>query len=75
MEKIMEKYIDIQIPKNFMNCAVTVSNHFIADTNDINNWDTLKFPLPEPKNKWEIYSYFNDTVEQQIKYVKLIDRF
>jgi len=42
----MKKFIEIRIPKGFMNCDVTIDNNFIADTNDSENWDTLKFPLP-----------------------------
>jgi len=41
------KYIDIKIPNGFMNIGITKDNYFIADTNDSNNWDTIKFPLPE----------------------------
>lgn len=58
--EIKEK-IEIKIPKGYMNCGVTLDNHFIADTNDSFNWDTLKFPLP--KGKWCIHSYKeNNTV-------------
>lgn len=35
-----------------MNVGVSVDNHLIADTNDSQNWDTLKFPLPA--GKWRI---------------------
>jgi len=48
--------IEVQIPKNFMNCGISINNNFIADTNDSQNWDTLSFPLPKPKYKWNIYS-------------------
>ena len=48
------KSIKIELPKGFMNIAVTTDNHFIADTNDSENWDTLKFPLPE--GTWVIQS-------------------
>lgn len=44
--------LTIKLPKGFMNCGVTTDNHFIADTNDSQNWDTLKFPLP--KGEWSI---------------------
>jgi len=37
-----------------MNTGISTCNHFIADTNDSANWDTLKFPLP--KGKWSIQS-------------------
>ena len=46
--------IEIEIPKGFMNVAVTLNNLFIADTNDSQNWDTLKFPLPD--GKWSVFS-------------------
>jgi hypothetical protein len=44
----------IEMPKGYMNTEVSICNHFIADTNDSSNWDTLKFPLP--KGKWSIKS-------------------
>ena len=49
----------------FMNVGVTVGNFLIADTNDSNNWDTLKFPLPKPKFKWhKVSTRLNDnTIE------------
>jgi len=56
----MKKFIEIRIPKGFMNCSVTIDNNFIADTNDSENWDTLKFPLP--KGKWSIHSYKDSTI-------------
>jgi len=59
---MMVRTIELIIPNNFMNTAVTISNDFTADTNDSANWDTLKFPLPEPKGKWEIYSIKNKSV-------------
>ena len=40
------------MPKGFMNTGISICNHFIADTNDSSNWDTIKFPLP--KGKWSI---------------------
>ena len=46
------KTIDVEIPIGFMNCGISTCNHFIADTNDSTNWDTIKFPLP--KGKWSI---------------------
>ncbi len=46
------KLLEIKLPKGFMNTAVTIDNNFIADTNDENGWDTLKFPLP--KGRWAI---------------------
>jgi hypothetical protein len=42
------------MPKGYMNTEVSICNHFIADTNDSSNWDTIKFPLP--KGKWSIKS-------------------
>lgn len=56
----MKKFIEIRIPKGFMNCDVTINNNFIADTNDSENWDTLKFPLP--KGKWSIHSYKDNNI-------------
>lgn len=44
--------LTIEIPKGFMNTGISTCNHFIADTNDSSNWDTIKFPLP--KGKWSI---------------------
>lgn len=58
----------IELPKGFMNVGITPTNHLIADTNDSQNWDTLKFPLPQPVYKWQIYSYKDD-----YKLVILID--
>ncbi len=46
--------IEIELPKGYMNVAVTNDNHITSDTNDSSNWDTLKFPLP--KGKWNIHS-------------------
>jgi len=46
--------IDVEYPRGWSNCGVSISNHFIADTNDSTNWDTLKFPLPKAKYKWQI---------------------
>ena len=42
------KTIEVEIPKGFFNCGVSVCNHFIADTNNSADWRTLKFPLPKP---------------------------
>ena len=44
--------LTIEMPKGFMNTGISTCNHFIADTNDSSNWDTIKFPLP--KGKWSI---------------------
>ncbi len=49
-----EKELIIEMPKGYMNTEVSICNHFIADTNDSSNWDTIKFPLP--KGKWSIKS-------------------
>jgi len=46
--------IVIEMPKGFMNTGISTCNHFIADTNDSTNWDTIKFPLP--KGNWSIQS-------------------
>lgn len=63
------RVIDIYIPRNFFNCAISTCGSFIADTNDSENWNKIKFPLP--KGKWEIHSY-NHNYESKI--VRLIDR-
>lgn len=47
------KTLDIKIPRNFMNCAITIDNYFVADTNNSKEWDTLRFPLPD--GKWHIH--------------------
>ena len=53
-----KRTLNVEIPKGFYNCDVTTCNHFIADTNDSDNWKTLKFPLPKPRGrKWEISRY------------------
>ena len=54
------KTLLVKIPKGFMNTAVTSDNHFIADTNDSANWNTLKFPLP--KGRWSIMSIYKQDV-------------
>lgn len=56
--------IDVEFPAGWSNCAVTVNNYFIADTNDSSNWDTIKFPLPKPKYKWQIRCY-GDTLDRK----------
>ena len=56
--KVMK--IEIELPKGFMNIAVTKDNFLIADTNDSSNWDTLKIPLPE--GEWVIHSVFGKVV-------------
>jgi len=68
----METFIDIELPKNFMNVGITASNYLIADTNNSENWDTLKFPLP--KGKWSIHSFSTKPgFEDQKTILKLID--
>ena len=67
------KTIDIVIPIGFMNCGVSTCNNFIADTNNSAKWDTLKFPLPKPKYKWNIKCYKGDMDKPEKKTVVLID--
>jgi len=68
--KQKSKVIELEIPKDFYNCGISVWNYFIADTNDSQNWQTIKFPLPEPfGEKWEILEYANS---KNNKIVKLI---
>lgn len=52
------RFLEIKIPTNFMNTGISVDNIFFADTNDSENWDTLRFPLPWPEDgkKWKIES-------------------
>lgn len=73
--KKRKRYVNVQIPRNFMNCSITNNNHFIADTNDSQKWDTLKFPLPKAKNKWEIASYWSHIDDPTKKNVKLVDYY
>ena len=67
------KTIDVEIPIGFMNCRISTCNNFIADTNNVANWDTLKFPLPKPKYKWNIKAYKGDINKPQKQTVELID--
>lgn len=67
------KTIDVEIPIGFMNCGISTCNNFIADTNDGANWDTLKFPLPKPKYKWNIKCYKGNINKPEKKTVVLID--
>jgi hypothetical protein len=46
------KTIKIIIPEEYMNCAVTVGNHFMCDTN--NSKKPGVFITPLPKGKWSI---------------------
>lgn len=69
------KTIEVEIPIEFMNCGISVCNHFIADTNDGSNWNTLKFPLPEPQYKWNIKSYKVDINNSNKLIVVLIDKY
>ena len=67
------KTIDIEIPIGFMNCGISTCNKFFADTNDGANWDTLRFPLPKAKYKWNIKCYKGDVNKPKKKTVVLID--
>ena len=61
----MEKTIDVEIPRGFYNCGVSVDNFFIADTNNTADWKTLKFPLPDPPGEyWSINNYDNSVRNQ-----------
>ena len=68
------KTIEVEIPIRFMNCGISVCNHFIANTNDGGNWDTLKFPLPEPQYRWNIKCYKVDINNSNKLIVVLIDK-
>jgi hypothetical protein len=52
--------IKIEFPKNFTNVHIDDDNHIVSNTNDTENWDTLKFPLPQ--GKWKIKEINNKTV-------------
>ena len=69
-----ERTIEVEIPKGFMNCNISTCNHFIADTNNSANWDTLKFPLPKPKYKWNVKCYTGDIDKPEKQRVVLIDK-
>lgn len=69
------KTIDVEYPNGWGNCGVTANNFFIADTNNSANWDTIKFPLPKPKYKWQIKNYGGTLGHKHNKqFVVLIDR-
>jgi hypothetical protein len=70
-----ERTIEVEIPKGFMNCDVSTCNHFTANTNDSKFWDTLKFPLPKPKYKWNIKHYTGDADNPEKQRVVLIDKY
>ncbi len=70
-----ERTIEVEIPKGYMNCGVSTCNNFIADTNDSEFWDTLTFPLPKPKYKWNIKCYRVDDDDPEKRTVVLIDKF
>jgi len=70
-----ERTIEVEIPIGFMNCDISTCNHFIADTNNSANWDTLKFPLPRPKYKWNIKCYRGDIDKPEKQKVILIDKW
>lgn len=68
--------IEVEVPNGFMNCSISTCNNFIADTNNSSsNWDTLKFPLPKPKYKWNIKYYKNVGEKFNKKIVVLIDTY
>ncbi len=67
--------IEVEIPIGFMNCGITTSNNFIADTNDSTNFDSLKFPLPKPKYRWNISHFKNKGDNFQKKIVVLVDGY
>ena len=73
--KIKYDEIEIILPTNFMNCAVTVNNNFTSNTNDSYNWGELSFPLPKPKYGWMIKKYKKHyNVDDTNKVVVLIDK-
>jgi len=44
--------IEIRLPKGYMNCRVTKSNKFVADTNNSGEWDEIKVSLP--RGRWHL---------------------
>ena len=51
------KDIKITIPKNYMNCDVSVNNVFICNTNISCEFYKFECPLPTPDGKWVIRNY------------------
>lgn len=49
-----DELISVIIPRGYTNIKVTIGNHLIGNTNNRNNWDTFKIPLPN--GPWSIYS-------------------
>ena len=52
----MSKYFKVKIPSNYRNVAISANNCLVADTNDSQNWDTIRVPLPDPptNHKWSL---------------------
>ncbi len=46
------KTIEIKLPIGFMNVTITEDNCLTSNNNNINDWNDLKFPLPE--GKWKV---------------------
>jgi len=63
-----KRYLNVKIPKGFMNCGVTIDNIFVADTNDSANWDKISFPLPKSNYRWEIHSYLTNNIVVLVDY-------
>jgi hypothetical protein len=68
------KTISVVIPKGWMNCGVSIDNHFISDTNNSVDYDFLKFPLPSANHKWNIKCYLNVNNNSNKQTVVLIDK-
>lgn len=64
--------IQIKIPKGYTNCGVSQDNYFVADTNNSQNWDTIRFPLPilEFPNSWSIHHYSDDFTIVHLKEIQ-----
>jgi hypothetical protein len=69
----VKKTIKIVYPKGWMNCAISINNKFISDTNNSTNWDMIAIPLPKPKYKWNIKRYeFDEKYGKKV--VILVDK-
>lgn len=55
--------IRIEIPRGYINLAVTTCNHLVGDTNNSDAWDWFKFPLPQ--GHWSILSINDKMVTLQ----------
>ena len=53
----MGKMLVIEVPNELrFNSGVSTKNYLVSDTNDSSNWKILKYKLPTPIGKWEIWN-------------------